>query len=42
MLSQAKKNNEEAEGLKIYGNRIYIGFTHKYGKGSLFDIGYFK
>lgn len=40
--SQAKKNNEEAEGLKIYGNRIYIGFTHKYGKGSLFDIGYFK
>ena len=39
---QAKKNNEEAEGLKIYGNRIYIGFTHKYGKGSLYDIGYLR
>lgn len=40
--SQAKKNNEEAEGLKIYGNHIYIGVTHKYGTGSLYDIGYFK
>ncbi len=39
---QAKKNNEEAEGLKIYGNRIYIGVTHKQGVGSLYDIGYFK
>ena len=39
---QAKTNNEEPEGLKIYGGKIYIGFTHKKGNGSLFDIGVFK
>ena len=40
--SQAKKLNEEPEGIKIYNGKIYIGHTHAYGKGYLFDIGVFK
>ena len=40
--SQAQSQNEEAEGLKIYNNKIYIGHTHKLRKGNIFDIGVFK
>jgi hypothetical protein len=40
--SQAQSQNEEAEGLKIYNGKIYIGHTHKLNKGNIFDIGVFK
>ena len=40
--SQASKLNEEAEGIKIYNNRIYVGYTYNYNGGSLFNIGVFK
>lgn len=40
--SQAKKQGEEPEGLKIYNGYIYIGHTHTYKKGNIFDIGVFK
>ena len=40
--SQAQSQNEEAEGLKIYNSKIYIGHTHKLKNGNIFDIGVFK
>lgn len=40
--SSAKNNKDEPEGLKIYRNRIFIGYTHNKGNiGTVFDIGYF-
>ncbi len=40
----SSSNNREAEGMKIYNNKIYIGSTHTINNksGSYFDIGYFK
>ena len=40
----SSSNNREAEGMKIYKNKIYIGSTHTINNksGSYFDIGYFK
>ena len=46
----ASKCNEEPEGIKIYNNKVFIGYTHSYCakvnkvkfNGTAFDIGYFK
>lgn len=40
--NQAKRLNEEPEGLKVYNNSIFIGYTSSYNGGSLYNIGVFK
>ena len=40
--SQASDLKEEPEGLKIYNNSIFVGYTNSYNGGSLFNIGVFK
>lgn len=39
---QAKRLNEEPEGLKVYNNSIFVGYTSNYNGGSLYNIGVFK
>ena len=41
--TQADKKHEEAEGLQIYNNKLYIGYTSLISKDNYdFNIGYFK
>lgn len=40
--NQAKNLNEEPEGLKIYNNSIFVGYTSNYKGGSIYNIGVFK
>lgn len=40
--AQAKKLNEEPEGLKVYNNSIFVGYTSNYKGGSIYNIGVFK